>query len=106
MEPGLIDVMRYGIIALAVVVVGVTVVASIAFWRADRDQAKIFALLIKEANTLQLITVLNVIVAVTLLSMLGKIDASGVISILSGIAGYVLGGIGKTSSQRANIDGG
>lgn len=84
--------------SLAIVVIGGTIIGAIAFWRAGQGTAKTFSLLIQRGNLLKLLTVLCIVVAATMLAVLGKIQPEGITAILSGIAGYVLGGVGKSLS--------
>jgi hypothetical protein len=46
-------------------------------------------------QVLQLLTVMLVIASATILAMLGIINSNGVTGIFSGVAGYVLGGLGR-----------
>jgi hypothetical protein len=48
-------------------------------------------------QVLQMLTVMLVIASATILAMLGVLNSNGVTGILSGVAGYVLGGLGKQS---------
>jgi hypothetical protein len=82
----------YVTIIIAIIAVGATIVGSIAFFKAGSGQAKTFSLLVQRAGALQLITVMSIIGASCFLAVIGKVNSEGVISILSGIAGYVLGG--------------
>ena len=86
----------YLTIIIAIIVAGGTVVGSIAFWRTQQGAAKTFSLLLQRANALQMLAVLLIILAAFALRILELINAEGVVSLLSGIAGYVLGGTGRT----------
>jgi hypothetical protein len=83
---------KYTTICLGIIAVCATVVGSVAFYPTERGAARTFSLLIERAGALQLITVLSIIAAACLLTLLGRISSEGIVSILSGIAGYVLGG--------------
>jgi hypothetical protein len=48
-------------------------------------------------QVLQMLTVMLVIASATALAMLGVLNSNGATGILSGVAGYVLGGLGKQS---------
>jgi hypothetical protein len=83
----------WALITLFVVaIVGFTVVGSIAFYRAGAGQAKSFGFLFQRGNFLRLGTVVLVVLAVILLSLVGKLT-EGAAAVLSGVAGYVLGGL-------------
>ena len=92
----LADVALYATICLVVICTGLTIVGGIAFYRASAGQDKTFSLLIQRAGALQLVTVLTIVVGACLLTVLGKISSEGIVSILSGIAGYVLGGLSRS----------
>lgn len=89
----LISVTMYGTICLVAIVTAITIVGSIAFFRSTRGSAKTFSLLLQRAGALQLVTVMTIIAGACILTIIGKINSEGIVSILSGIAGYVLGGI-------------
>lgn len=89
------------VVVTGIIMVGGTIIGSVAFWRAGSGTAKTFSLLIQRGNLLKLLTVLCIVIAATMLAILGKIPSEGITAILSGIAGYVLGGIGKSSSGKA-----
>jgi hypothetical protein len=93
---------KYATIALIAIVAGLTIVGSIAFLKTEKDGAKTFSLLIERAGALQLVTVLAIVVGACFLTIIGKINTEGIVSILSGIAGYVLGGISRTGRGHPN----
>ncbi len=96
----LAQVALYGTICVVTIVSGLTIVGAIAFYQAGAGQAKTFTLLIQRAGALQLITVLTIVIGACLLTVLGKINSEGIVSILSGIAGYVLGGLSKSEPEK------
>jgi predicted neutral ceramidase superfamily lipid hydrolase len=98
------DVALFATICVVVIVFGLTTVGSIAFYRANAGQAKTFSLLIQRAGALQLIAVLAIVVGACLLTVLGKVNSEGIVSILSGIAGYVLGGLPKNGRGVADVE--
>jgi hypothetical protein len=97
----LAEVALYATICVVVITAGLTIVGTIAFYRAERGQAKTFSLLMQRAGALQLIAVLTIVVGACLLTVLGRISSDGIVSILSGIAGYVLGGLSKSGQGVA-----
>ena len=97
-----IETARLATISLVAIVTGLTIVASVAFYRTDRGTAKIFSSLVLRAGALQLVTVLAIVVGACFLTVIGKINSEGIVSILSGIAGYVLGGLSKTGQGQAD----
>jgi hypothetical protein len=95
------QIFLFATIMVGTVVAGATIVGSIAFFKTDKGAAKTFSLLIQRAGALQMITVMTIVVGACLLAFAGKISAEGITSILSGIAGYVLGGSSKIGQGRA-----
>lgn len=47
-----------------------------------------------------MITVILIVVVATLLALIGKIEGAAVVGILSGIVGYVLGGLEKSKANE------
>jgi hypothetical protein len=86
----------YVTIAVGIVIAGATIVGGIAFWRAEKGTAKTFSLLIQRANFLQMLAVVLIILAAVGLRLADKIGAEAVVSLLSGVAGFVLGGVTKS----------
>ena len=87
------------VIILSFGFVSFTVVGGIAFFRAGQGQAKSFGLMFERGNFLRLATAVLIILATVLLAALGKLTAEGVASILSGVAGYVLGGLDRQQQK-------
>jgi phosphatidylglycerophosphate synthase len=83
---------------------GTTIVGAIAFWRAESGQAETFSVLLERANALQMLAVILIIVAAVVLRLTNAIGAEAVVSILSGVAGYVLGRVKSKPSGRDRID--
>jgi hypothetical protein len=86
----------YMTIIIAVIVAGGTIVGSIAFWRTQSGAAKTFSLLLQRASALQMLAIFLIILAACALRILDLINSEAVATLLSGIAGYVLGGTGRT----------
>jgi hypothetical protein len=53
----------------------------------------------ERAKALQMITVILIVVAAAFLALVRIIEPNGVVAILSGIAGYVLGGIRRAPKE-------
>jgi hypothetical protein len=89
-------------------IVGFTVVGGIAFHRSGSGQAKSFGLLFQRGNFLRLGTVVLVVLAVLVLALMDKLT-EGAAAVLSGVAGYVLGGLERLhvppESRGAENDG-
>lgn len=86
-----------GLICIAFIVVG-----SIAFWRTQKGAAKSFGLLFQRGNFLRIGTVVMVVVATIFLAIAEKLS-EGAVAVLSGVAGYVLGGLDR-SKEDENVD--
>jgi Ca2+/Na+ antiporter len=89
------ELARYATICIVVIAIGLTIVASIAFLRADRDQAKSLSLLLQRGSVFQFLTVMTIVIGACLLAIIGKINSEGIIALLSGVAGYVLGSVSR-----------
>ena len=97
----------YVAIVTCVMVVGATIIGGIAFWKSDKGAARTFSILVQRANVVQMLAVVLIILAACGLRIMDKINAEAVVSILSGVAGYVLGGSsrsqqGKEESPQSN----
>jgi hypothetical protein len=88
----------YFTFVVGMIVTGATIVGGIAFWRTEKDSGKTFSLLIQRfgANFIQMLAVVLIILAACALRIMDKVSAEAVVSILSGVAGYVLGGSTRT----------
>jgi hypothetical protein len=86
-------------------VIGTSIMGVIAFYK-GKDTADAFTALIQHGNMLQMLAVAMIIAAVVGLGLLDKINAEAVVSILSGIAGYVLGGVAGRMGKDAGRPGG
>jgi hypothetical protein len=79
------------------------VVGSIAFWRTQKGAAKSFGLLFQRGNFLRIVTVIMVVVAIIFLTVSEKLS-EGSVAVLSGVAGYVLGGLNKNNENETLDD--
>ncbi|MBO9168359.1 hypothetical protein [Rhizobium sp. L245/93] len=86
----LAQIAKYSTWAFGLIVLGVTIVMVVAFYKSGNGPS-ILAKLIVRAGTLQMITVIVIVVGACILATIGRISPEGIVSILSGIAGYVLG---------------
>jgi hypothetical protein len=95
----LLEISFYATVLIAVFLVALTVIASIAFWKGE---AKTFTTVVLNSYPLQMLTICLIIFAATALRMLELIQTEAIVSILSGIAGYVLGGTKWSAQQRGD----
>src|SRR6516225_3821649 len=79
-------------VVVAIAIVGLTVVSSISFRQDNKVASEFLTRVFVGGAALRLLTVLAVILSATVLSLAGQLK-EGTIALLSGIAGYVLGGI-------------
>jgi predicted membrane channel-forming protein YqfA (hemolysin III family) len=87
------------VILVGISITAFAVIGGIAFFRSGQGQAKSFGLLFERGNFLRLGTAVLIILASILLAAIDKLTSEGVASILSGVAGYVLGGIPHQSKS-------
>lgn len=93
-----IELINATAVLVGIVAFGFSVVGAIAVWRAGKQGAVNFFRMFERLQVLQLLTVMLVIAAATLLALFGLLDSNGITGILSGVAGYVLGGLNRQAS--------
>ena len=100
----LVNLARIALLAVVVVVIPIAVIGCIAFLRAPvnvmQNPAYTFSKLFERAKTLQIMTVILIIVSATFLALCHIIDSNGIVGILSGTAGFVLGGLHQQPRQN------
>jgi len=74
------------------------VIGGIAFSKVTKGAGKSFGLLFQRGNFLRIATVMFVVLAVIFLSLLGGLN-EGAVAVLSGVAGYVLGGLERGQKE-------
>lgn len=89
-------------IIVGIMATGLTFIGVIAVWRTSKDGAWAFFRMFERMQVLQMLTVMLVIASSTILAMLGILNSNGVTGILSGVAGYVLGGLAKADTAKAD----
>lgn len=105
-----IDLINAAAVIVGIVALGFSIVGAIAVWHAGKQGAGSFFRMFERLQVLQLLTVMMVIAAATLLALFGILDSNGITGILSGVAGYVLGGLNRQASaapaaKQAAADG-
>lgn len=90
-----IELINATAVLVGIVALGFSVVGAIAVWRAGKQGSVSFFRMFERLQVLQLLTVMLVIAAATLLALFGILDSNGITGILSGVAGYVLGGLNR-----------
>lgn len=88
----------------ALVILGVIVVIVTALFRVQMGHSSSLREVFRQTRFLELTTVLVIIISGTYLAISGKLS-EGVVSLLSGIAGYVLGGLASQRPQQEGAGG-
>ncbi|MEO8746083.1 MAG: hypothetical protein ABI379_00250 [Rhodanobacter sp.] len=99
--PSVVELIKFSVVVVAILASGFSLVGAIALWRAGEEGARDFFGMFERLQMLQLLTVMFVIGSVTVLGLLGVLDSNGVTGILSGVAGYVLGGLNRAPAPPA-----
>lgn len=86
----IIKLAQFLLIAFAIMIAGAAVVYVTMFWKGNFDGASI-AKILQQTDIPKLATIIMIVLAASLLGLLGVIAGEAVIALLSGIAGYVLG---------------
>jgi hypothetical protein len=90
----------YALIGTSLFAVCASVVAAIAFGRDEKSSARYFAGFAEQAGALRIITVGMIVLAATFLALANKITGEAVVAIISGVAGYVLGGFQHRKDKK------
>ena len=88
--PFIITLAQLLLIAFGIVIGGAAVVYVAMFWKGNISGASIAGIL-RQTDVPKLATIILIVLAASLLGLLGVIKGEAVIALLSGIAGYVLG---------------
>ena len=81
---------QFLLIAFAIMIGGAALVYVMLFWKGNFDGESI-AKILQQTDVPKLATIIMIVLAASLLGLLGVIAGEAVIALLSGIAGYVLG---------------
>jgi hypothetical protein len=98
---------QWAIVAISIMItialIGLTVVSYVSFNKDNKVASEYMTRVFVGGAALRLLTVLAVILSATILSLAGQLK-EGTIALLSGIAGYVLGGISAEAQgdKKAN----
>jgi hypothetical protein len=85
-----ITLCQMALIGLGIIIAGATIVYAAMFWRGNIAGAGV-ARILQQTDVPKLATIILIVMAASLLGLLGVIEGEAVIALLSGIAGYVLG---------------
>jgi len=86
---------QYAVFGACVLFVCLTILGAISVWKAGKDALTPVLQLATQGDMLRMLTVVFIVSAATGLLVLDKVRGESVITVLSGIAGYVLGGYGR-----------
>ena len=92
---------QLGLIGFGIIIAGAAVVYSVLFWKGNLSGSSIVRIL-QQTDIPKLATIILIVLAASLLGLLGVIAGEAVIALLSGIAGYVLGH--RTAPSESNTD--
>jgi predicted neutral ceramidase superfamily lipid hydrolase len=85
---------------IIVAFIGLSVVGAIAFKKQDPSMAEKFVELFGRGDMVRLITAVTIVIAVTALAFGGVLSGEVTGTLLSGVAGYVLGGISARRQSK------
>ena len=88
--PFIITLAQMSLIGLGIIIGGATIVYGVMFWKGNMSGTTI-ARILQQTDVPKLATIILIVLAASLLALLGVIAGEAVIALLSGIAGYVLG---------------
>ena len=88
------------LIGFGIVIAGASVVYITMFWKGNFSGASI-ARILQQTDVPKLATIIMIVLAASLLGLLGVIAGEAVIALLSGIAGYVLGNRAAAPQESA-----
>jgi hypothetical protein len=97
---------KYAVIAIGLSLTAMTVLGAVVVRRVGEDAVRPVLHLVEQGDALRMLTVIFIVSAATGLVVLGKIDGGHGATILSGVAGYVLGSGARSRSGavRRNKD--
>jgi hypothetical protein len=101
-------ILRFLLIALTAVVIifiGGIVLAGIALHKAGASVLEPVRQLVVQGEIIRITAVIFIVSAATVLAMMGIIKGEAMVSILSGVAGYVLGSSQRKDKPPADVAG-
>jgi hypothetical protein len=99
----IITLAQYMLIAFGIMIAGATFVYTVLFWKGNFTGTNI-ARILQQTDIPKLATIILIVLAASLLGLLGVIAGEAVIALLSGIAGYVLGNRAAAPKESASTD--
>lgn len=92
----ILQLARFLLIAFAIMIAGAAIVYITMFWKGNLSGDGIAGIL-RQTDIPKLATIIMIVLAASLLGLVGVIEGEAVIALLSGIAGFVLGHRGATT---------
>jgi hypothetical protein len=93
---------KYCLIGFAILMTALTIMGLVSVWRAGAEAIKPIAQLVDRGDLVRMLAVIFIVSAATGLVVIGKIDGNSCATILSGVAGYVLGSGARRQGQEPN----
>lgn len=97
----IVTLSQLGLIGFGILIAGAAVVYTVLFWKGNLSGESI-ARIVQQTDIPKLATIILIVLAASLLGLLGVIAGEAVIALLSGIAGYVLGN--RTAPKTSEAD--
>ncbi len=97
----ILQLAQFLLIAFAIMIGGAAVVYITMFWKGNMSGASIAGIL-RQTDVPKLATIIMIVLAASLLGLLGVIEGEAVIALLSGIAGFVLGHRGASKGSETD----
>lgn len=97
----IVTLSQIGLIGFGILIAGAAVVYSVLFWKGNLSGASI-ARILQQTDIPKLATIILIVLAASLLGLLGVIAGEAVIALLSGIAGYLLGN--RTAPKQSEAE--
>jgi hypothetical protein len=92
-------------LAVCVIAICGSIVASIAFKKTESGAARTLSFMFERAGVLQLLAVQTIIMSVLTLRIIDALSGDATIAVFSGVAGYVLGNVGKRQQYQEQESG-
>ncbi len=89
------------LIGIGMILGSYTILGVVAFWKSNPQGIETFGGLLGRNGWLKIITVGWIVIAVAFLALAKIVGEPGVVAILSGTAGYVLGGVGRPKREES-----
>jgi hypothetical protein len=93
----------YLALTFAAIVIAILAALLFAYLRSPQEALEIVRIMYRDHSGVQMAAVIGIVLVVFVLGMQGKLDSEVVSTILSGIAGYVLGDSSKLARVKKDV---